>query len=142
MMRDRQSQREKLKERILKDCGLARPSRDDLEKALLHEECGGICPYTGRSIPFSSLFDNPQFEVEHILPFSRCPDDSFGNKTLCYIDENRNVKHNRTPWEAYGSDSERYEQVLEPVRRLENRGKLGVLKSRPGTNWRILPLAS
>lgn len=122
---ERRAQREAAAERLLNEVGIRQPSRAQIEKALLWEECGGECPYTGRKIRFAELFsDNPQFDVEHILPFSRCPDDSFANKTLCYLPENRDVKGNRTPYEAYGSNPERWEQILERVRRFRNPGKL------------------
>jgi CRISPR-associated endonuclease Csn1 len=115
-MRARQDLRDKWKEKI----SIPNPSRADVERAMLWEECGGICPYTGRTIPFHQLFGKEsQFDVEHILPFSRCPDDSFGNKTLCYNEENRTVKKNRTPWEAYGSDPQKWEQILARVRRFK-----------------------
>jgi len=120
-MRDRQKLREETRTKI----PVPAPSRADIEKALLWEECGGICPYTGKPIPFNELFgDNPQFDVEHILPFSRCPDNSFANKTLCYQEENRTVKRGRTPWEAYGADPERWEEILGRARRFKNAGKV------------------
>lgn len=119
-MRARQDLREKKKEELLREIGIARPSRDDIERLLLWEECNGICPYTGRSIRLKDLFgDHPQFDVEHILPFQRCPDNSFANKTLCYSEENRNVKRGRTPWEAYGHDPVRWEEILSRVRRFK-----------------------
>jgi CRISPR-associated endonuclease Csn1 len=121
--RSRQREREGAKARILKDCGIQNPSRSDVEKALLFEECGGICPYTGRTIEFSSLFGDSQFDIEHIIPLSRCPDDSFLNKTLCYHHENRSVKGGRTPWEAYGADDERWAQILERVKKFSNPAK-------------------
>ena len=123
-VRSRQREREEAKARILKDCGLQNPSRSDIEKALLFEECGGICPYTGRTIEFSSLFCDSQFDIEHIIPLSRCPDDSFLNKTLCYHHENRSVKGGRTPWEAYSKDDERWTQILERVKKFSNPAKL------------------
>jgi CRISPR-associated endonuclease Csn1 len=123
--RERQGRREKLAQDIEKKTGLKKPTRADIEKAMLWEECGGICPYTGKSIKFADLFgDHPQFDVEHILPFGRCPDNSFGNKTLCYADENRNVKRRRTPWEAYGANTKRWEEILERVKRWKNPAKL------------------
>ncbi|MFI5094975.1 MAG: type II CRISPR RNA-guided endonuclease Cas9 [Candidatus Acidiferrales bacterium] len=122
--RTRQREREEAKAKILKDCGVQNPSRSDLEKALLFEECGGTCPYTGRTIEFSSLFGNSQFDIEHIIPVSRCPDDSFLNKTLCYHEENRSVKGGRTPWQAYGADEERWTQILARVGKFGNRAKL------------------
>jgi CRISPR-associated endonuclease Csn1 len=94
----------------------ARNARSDVEKVLLWEECGGVCPYTGASISFESLFGPaPRFEVEHIVPFSRSLEDGFGNKTLCAVDENRNRKRNRTPYEAY-SGTGGWEQILARVR--------------------------
>jgi CRISPR-associated endonuclease Csn1 len=122
--RNRQREREQAKARILRECGIQNPSRNDIEKALLFEECGGICPYTGRSIEFSALFGDPQFDVEHIIPLSRYPDDSFLNKTLCYHEDNRNVKRGRTPWEAYGADSERWAEILGRVKKFNNPAKL------------------
>lgn len=122
---DRRKQREAAADRVLKEAGVPKPSRNDIEKALLWEECGGICPYTGRKINFADLFgDQPQFDIEHILPFGRCPDNSFANKTLCYLPENRDAKRNRTPFEAYGNNAERWEEVLERARRFKNPGKL------------------
>ncbi len=39
------------------------------------------------------------------------------NLTLCYVPENRSVKGNKTPHEAYAGDPERYEQILDRVKR-------------------------
>ncbi len=75
----------------------------DVLKYRLWEECGGVCPYTGKEIPLRTLFSKESpVDIEHIIPFSISLDDSFGNKTLCYADENRHVKKNQTPFQAYG----------------------------------------
>jgi CRISPR-associated endonuclease Csn1 len=123
-IRTRQRERDEVKAKILKECGIQAPSRADIEKALLFEECSGICPYTGRTIEFSSLFGDSQFDIEHIVPLSRCPDDSFLNKTLCYHEENRSVKRGRTPWEAYGWNDELWAQIQERVKKFGNLAKL------------------
>lgn len=105
--------REQAAKRLLEEAGITSPRRSDIEKWLLADECGWRCPYTGRQFGASALFgDSPQFDVEHIVPLSRCLDDSFYNKTLCEIAENRTRKGNRTPWEAYGSDPARWEQII------------------------------
>ena len=110
--RARQKERESVKANLLRECGIQNPSRSDIEKAMLHAECGGICPYTGRSISLGDLFgEHSQFDVEHIIPLSRYPDDSFQNKTLCWHEENRNIKRNRTPFEAYSADTARWEEM-------------------------------
>lgn len=116
----REKLRAKARARILAEAGVQEPRRSDIEKALLWEECEGQCPYTGQSIPFASLFGpSPQFDVEHILPFSRSLDNSFLNKTLCAVAENRDRKRNNTPFEAYSRDPKRYEEILARVRRFK-----------------------
>lgn len=55
---------------------------NDNEKYRLYLECGRISPYTGKVISLEKLF-SPEIEIEHIIPYSKCMDDSFINKTLC-----------------------------------------------------------
>lgn len=101
---------------VLKEIGIHNPSRDDILRVLLFDECNKECPYTGRPISMSRLFGPaPEFDIEHIVPFSRCFDDSYMNKTLCYHEENRNVKRNQTPFEAYSHDPENWETILQRV---------------------------
>jgi len=114
-IQDRRANRASLVETHFADGRKA--SRADIEKLQLWEECNQMCPYTGKPISFESLFgDAPQFDVEHIIPFSRCLDDSFLNKTLCYHEFNRSVKGNRTPYEALGHDEEAWNQMITRVR--------------------------
>jgi CRISPR-associated endonuclease Csn1 len=116
--RAREAEREQAARRILSETTVANPRRSDVEKLLLAEECGFVCPYTGRSFGMGDLFGpQPQVDVEHIIPYSRSLDDSFANKTLCFVSENRDVKQNRTPLEAYASDAARWEQILGRVER-------------------------
>ncbi len=92
------------------------PSHEDILRYQLAEECNWECPYTGIHISESALFsDQSRFDIEHIIPFSRSLDNSFVNKTLCYHEENRRVKRNKTPFEAYGSDPERWDTILKRV---------------------------
>lgn len=115
--RDRERERSTVAARIQKEAGIANPKRDDIEKALLAEECGWVCPYTGKQIGWDSLFgSHAQFDVEHIWPRSRSLDDSFGNKTLCYHEENRSRKRGHTPREAYGGDAERFAEIIGRMR--------------------------
>ena len=105
---------------ITKTVGIKNPSRTDILKAMLWEECNHTCPYTSRTISITSLFgENPQFDIEHIIPFSRSFDDSFSNKTLCFIDENRSVKRNRSPWEVY-RDTSKWENILDNIKRFRS----------------------
>ncbi len=115
--RENQKARSEAARRIISEAGIPSPARNDIRKYLLAEECHWECPYTGRTISMRSLFSEPQFDIEHILPFSRSLDDSFFNVTLCAIEENRNRKGNKTPYEAYSGDTDNYGRVLERVSR-------------------------
>lgn len=118
--RDNETSRAKAAAWIAREAGIASPRPNDVLKVLLAEECNWCCPYTGRSINMGDLVGaNPQFDIEHIIPFSRCLDDSFTNKTLCYHEENRHVKTNRTPFEVYGANADRWHEILERVRRFQ-----------------------
>lgn len=87
-------------------------------KVRLADECNWECPYSGKTISMQALVgDSPQFEIEHIIPFSRSLDNSFYNKTLCAVEENRR-KGNRTPYEAYHG-TEQWEEILGRVRRIK-----------------------
>ncbi len=120
--RENEKQRSEAAKRILKETGNAHPSRDDIQRALLWEECGGICPYTGKAIPFHALFGrDAAFDVEHILPLSRSLDSSFANLTLCDAEHNRHVKRKQAPWEAYSGDAAAYEAILDRVKRFQGR---------------------
>lgn len=101
---------------IIKQAGIAEPTPKDVRKFLLAEECHWVCPYTGRPISASALFGpEPEFDIEHIIPFSVSMDNSFRNLTLCHVPENRSRKGNRTPHQAYSGDEENYKAILDRV---------------------------
>ena len=114
--------------------GIPEPRRSDEEKWLLADECGWQCPYTGKQISVEALFgDGPQFDVEHIIPFHRSLDNSFVNKTLCEIKENRDGKRNRSPWEAYHG-TEVWDGIIGRVKQFKSgvaRAKLELFLKRP-----------
>lgn len=115
-MRGNEKDRKKAAEKIFAETGITMPRRDDILKVQLAEECGYTCPYTGRGISIPALVgDHPQFDIEHIIPFSRSLDNSYLNKTLCYSDENRGVKGGKTPHEAY-SGSGKWGDMLARVK--------------------------
>jgi len=97
------------------------PTRRDIERLILAKECEFTCPYTGRKFSMAALFGpEPQVDVEHIIPFHLSLDNSFANKTLCFAEENRNVKRGRTPFDAYGG-TPRWNDILERVRNFKSR---------------------
>ncbi len=109
----REKERQKIAERILAEAGIEKPSRNDILKVMLAEECNFVCPYTGRKIrDIRELLYGKDIHIEHIIPYSRSYDDSFRNKTLCDASAN-SAKNNRTPFEAYSG--EQYKQILARV---------------------------
>jgi len=121
---NRKAREKAAREIIAAAVGLANPSRRDVEKWLLADECAWQCPYTGKQISCASLFgEHPQFDVEHIIPFPRCLDDSFMNKTLCDAEWNRTRKGNDTPFEAFRGDPEEWERIIRRVKGFTGSGR-------------------
>jgi CRISPR-associated endonuclease Csn1 len=115
--RENRSAREKAAEEILRQTGITQPRPSDKQKWLLAKECEWTCPYSGRTITVEALFgEHPQFDIEHIIPFHRSLNNSFANKTLCYHEENRQRKRNHTPYEAYGSNPQKWPEIITRVR--------------------------
>ena len=73
------------------------------------------CAYSGEQITMSELF-GPDVEIDHILPYSQSLDDSYMNKVVCLTRENR-AKKNRTPIDAFGGDTEKWEQITQAIKR-------------------------
>lgn len=110
-MRENEERREDAKRKLLKHLGIQDPSKDDILRVLLADECKWVCPYTGKSFGWNTL---SKMDIEHIIPFSKSLDDSYVNKTLCDPTYNRQVKHNKSPYEAaFGTP--RYDEMIERV---------------------------
>ena len=112
--RKREKERMAIAERIAKEAGLEKISRNDILKVMLADECDFTCPYSGKSFSMTDLLDGGLVHIEHIIPYSRSVDDSFANKTLC-INKLNAQKSNNTPYEAFGGTAE-YLEMLERVR--------------------------
>ena len=106
----RQERRRKAAREALQQNGFVEPTRPEIERWMLWEECGHRCPYTGDTISFDALFRTGDFEVEHIWPRSRSLDNSFRNKTLCRKDVNLR-KGNQTPHELFRSNEEEWDAL-------------------------------
>lgn len=125
--KEREADRKRASSALKDQHGIADPSRMDIEKWLLWEECNHHCPYTGRPISGHQLFVTGEVQVEHIWPFSRTGHNGFHNKTLCFVSENQR-KGNRTPFEVYGSDSSAMDKILERVGAFQGRLKAEKLR--------------
>jgi CRISPR-associated endonuclease Csn1 len=127
--RDNEKNRDAARRKIEEKLRIKDPKPGDILKVRLAEECNWECPYTGKPIPIESLVGpSPQFDVEHIIPFSRSLDNSFANKTLCHHRENRDVKRNQTPYQAYGGNEQKYQEILARVRRFRGPAAHGKLR--------------
>lgn len=118
----RDYERQQAKNRERNDClralaeaaGNPEPSAQDMRKLRLWDEQGPVngrvCPFTGRTLSVEMVLSDAT-EIEHILPYSRSLDDSMNNTVVAMRDANRE-KGNRTPFEAWGQNPERYEAIL------------------------------
>ena len=111
-MREREKERAEIAAKIAKEAGIENPSRNDILKVMLAEECGYECPYTGKHFSMTELLHGKDIHIEHIIPFSRSFDDSFRNKTLCLASANA-AKGNHTPFEAFSGAE--YQEILQRV---------------------------
>ncbi len=89
------------------------PSHDDKIKYRLWEEQNHCCAYSNQTIPLNAVFSS-EVEIDHILPFKKSLDDSYMNKVLCYVAENRN-KGDRTPKDAWGGNEDKWNQITQAI---------------------------
>jgi len=101
---------------------ISNPRGHDILKYRLWEEQNGLCAYSLKPIKMENLFGHGTAEVDHIIPYSRCFDDSNANKVLVLKKENQN-KGNRTPFEWFGSDEKRWKEFTSFVTTLKIRKK-------------------
>ena len=81
-------------------------------KVKLYREQNGVCLYSGKSIDFETMLrDDNAYQVDHIVPFSRSNNDGITNKVLVLTEENQK-KANRTPFEYFGADEQRWEKFV------------------------------
>lgn len=81
-------------------------------KIKLYREQNGVCLYSGKSIDFETMLrDDNAYQVDHIVPFSRSNNDGITNKVLVLTEENQK-KADRTPFEYFGTDEQRWEKFV------------------------------
>lgn len=95
--------------RLKTEFSLQNPKPKDLLKHRLYEEQHGQCLYSGNPIERHRLFEDEYVEIDHIVPMSRTGDDTYTNKALVLKTQNQN-KGNRSPFEWFGHDKERWEK--------------------------------
>ncbi len=107
-IRENTERNEQIKNKIV-NFGHKNPSGQDIVKMKLWEEQDGRCAYSGVSIPIERLFEAGIADVDHIIPYSVCYDDSYANKALVTSEENRQ-KGNRLPYEYMKNDQAKLER--------------------------------
>lgn len=94
--KENQANNDRIMERLKKEFGLLSPTGQDLIKLKLWEEQDGVCPYSLKPISIERLFEPGYTDIDHIIPYSLCFDDTYNNKVLVMSSENRQ-KSNRIP---------------------------------------------
>ena len=110
-IKKRQDENQAINEKIaelIREHGISSPSGLQITKYKLYKQQNGQCLYSGEPINLNRLFaDDAAYEIDHIIPFSRCGDDGMGNKALVTRAENQQ-KGNAIPYEAFGGDSKKW----------------------------------
>ena len=113
----RQNENRKRNERLREDAARAghpNPSEADMRKLRLWDEQGQIhervCPFTGTPLSIERVLSD-ETEIDHLLPWRRSLDNSMNNTVVVMRSANRE-KGDRTPFEAWGGDPQRYVKIL------------------------------
>ena len=126
-MREREARREEAAD-VIRNLGL-KVNRDSILRYLLWQEQSNECVYCGKTISQQQLYGG-EVDVDHILPYSRCLDDSQSNKVVCHRKCNHD-KGNRTPHEWLAdADPKAYERVCSHVGSLLRKGLMPYSKYR------------
>jgi CRISPR-associated endonuclease Csn1 len=117
--RENRAARDKAKKKIKEETGDEHPSDDDVRKVQLFDECKGHCVYCGDSIPRRNFYgDGSDVHIDHIIPRSLCPDNTFPNLVLCHSGCNAE-KGDRTPYQAF--TGERYTDIINRVKQFQGK---------------------
>lgn len=117
--KERELYNDEIVERLKTEFEIAKPTGQDILKFKLYEEQNCKCMYSGKTIDPSVLFEPNRYQIDHILPISKSMDDSFNNKVLVLADENQN-KGNRTPFEYFGNDVEKWNGFVARANLIKN----------------------
>ena len=112
----RRADNERIEKYLREEIGII-PSGYDIVKYRLYEEQGGKCAYSGESFEkelgsIKAIFDNNNAQIDHIIPYSKCYDDSYNNKVLVLSSENQK-KGNSVPMEYMSKEQfSRFEEFV------------------------------
>ncbi len=103
-MQENAARNEQIMRRLRDEFHVINPTGLDLVKLKLYEEQQGKCAYTLEPLDIGSLFAKGYAEIDHIIPYSLCFDDSYNNKALVTAKANRD-KGNRLPLQYLQGDA-------------------------------------
>lgn len=134
---------EKLKDRLVNEFGVITPTGLQITKFKLYIQQNGKCMYSGKPLDLNQLFTDERYgEIDHIIPFSRCGNDSLNNKALVLTAENQN-KGNLIPYEAWGNDGAKWAEyearIKATVLPFAKKDRL-LAKNPPAEEWNIRAL--
>ncbi len=122
-------QRKKVAEKIAQAGEIATNTK--ILRYLLWEEQEECCPYCERKMGLEQALNGSETHVEHILPRSLT---RIGRKRSELVLSHRSCndeKGDRTPWQAWHDDTQRWAQIEGRARRFEELGKKNYKKNRP-----------
>lgn len=94
----------------LEELGITNPTGQQIIKYKLREQQNCKCLYCGVAIGVDIFSDEKMVEIDHIIPFSICGNDSIHNKVLVCTKCNQEKK-NRIPFDVWGNDATRWEII-------------------------------
>lgn len=141
----RRSDNERIEQKLRTEFNIT-PSGLDIVKYKLYEEQGGKCAYSGKSFEkelgsVKNIFNNNTTQIDHIIPYSKCFDDSYNNKVLVLTQENQK-KGNRVPMEYMSEEQFKNFEEFVKVQYVNNPKKQEKLLHKPLTEDQITELNS
>lgn len=127
---------EKIKTK-LEELGITNPTGQQIIKYKLREQQNCKCLYCSAPIGVDIFTDEKLAEIDHIIPFSICGNNSINNKTLVCAKCNQE-KRNHIPFDVWGSNAARWEKIItlasDPKIPIPKRNRLLCEKS-PKEGW-------
>lgn len=113
--KENQAKNQQIIDDLKNNWGILQPTGQQIIKVKLYREQNGACLYSGKEIDFATMLrDDNAYQIDHIVPFSRSNNDGLTNKVLVLTEENQQ-KANRTPFEYFGHNAERWQLFVKRV---------------------------
>jgi CRISPR-associated endonuclease Csn1 len=94
-----------------------------IRRYLLWQEQGTHCPYCGSPLGLAEVLDGSQSHIEHIIPRSLTQVGRKRSEIVIAHASCNNQKGDRTPWQAFGHDEQRWTIIEERASALKKNNK-------------------